>query len=94
MIPDPGPTLPHQPEPEGDPSVARLLPTIGIVGAGAAGLYAAIILQDLGLKYEILEANRTIGGRLLTHRFSSGPNDYYVSHDTHAIGSNMSHLHA
>jgi hypothetical protein len=53
--------------------------TVGIVGAGAAGLYTAMILKDLGIEYEILEANSTIGGRLLTHQFSPAPNDYYVS---------------
>lgn len=36
-----------------------------IVGAGAAGLYAAYTLQCLGFEnYEILEASGTIGGRL------------------------------
>jgi hypothetical protein len=55
--------------------------TVGIVGAGAAGLYSAMILQDLGVDFEILEAQRNhIGGRLLTHHFSDGPNDYYVSY--------------
>jgi hypothetical protein len=43
---------------------------IGIIGAGAAGLYAAMILQDLGIPYQILEANERIGGRLFTHRFN------------------------
>lgn len=46
------------------------LEKIGIVGAGAAGLYAAMILQSLGIDYEILEANNRIGGRLFTHRFN------------------------
>ena len=51
-----------------------------IIGAGAAGLYAAMILQSLGVEYEILEAQPShIGGRLLTHHFSDSPNDYYVS---------------
>ncbi|KAK7678543.1 hypothetical protein QCA50_018415 [Cerrena zonata] len=50
---------------------------ICIIGAGAAGLYAAMILQDLGLKYEILEASDRIGGRILTHRF----NDEDVGYD-------------
>ncbi|KAK7691011.1 hypothetical protein QCA50_006114 [Cerrena zonata] len=43
---------------------------ICIVGAGVAGLYAALILQDLGIKYEILEASDRIGGRIWTHRFN------------------------
>ncbi|KAI0085414.1 amine oxidase [Irpex rosettiformis] len=37
-----------------------------------------MILQSFGVEYEILEAQPShIGGRLLTHRFSDGPNDYY-----------------
>ena len=58
---------------------------VGIIGAGAAGLYAALILDSLGsdITYEIIEAdpmtNRTGGGRLYTHYFKDGgPNDYYV----------------
>lgn len=43
---------------------------ICIIGAGTAGLYAAMILEDLGLKYEILEASDHVGGRILTHRFN------------------------
>ncbi|KAF5325025.1 hypothetical protein D9619_010096 [Psilocybe cf. subviscida] len=43
---------------------------IGIVGAGVAGLYAAMILQSLNIDYEILEANDRIGGRVFTHRFN------------------------
>ncbi|PVF94248.1 FAD/NAD(P)-binding domain-containing protein [Serendipita vermifera] len=43
---------------------------IGIIGAGAAGLYAAMILQDLGIDYEILEASNRTGGRIFTHRFN------------------------
>ena len=55
-------------------------PKIGIIGAGISGLYAAMILQDLGVEYEILEAQPShIGGRLLTHHFGGSPNDYYVS---------------
>ena len=58
---------------------------VGIIGAGAAGLYAAILLQSLGVDYEILEANTRIGGRIYTHRFDQdawtrskpGEPDYY-----------------
>jgi len=42
---------------------------VGIIGAGAAGLYSAILLESLGIDYEILEANTRIGGRIYTHRF-------------------------
>jgi hypothetical protein len=79
-IPEPGPALPGpalshaQRERRGGAGL-----TVGIVGAGAAGLYTAMILKDLGIPYEILEANSTVGGRLFTHQFTSAPNDYYVS---------------
>lgn len=43
---------------------------IGIIGAGTAGLYAAMILQSLNVDYEILESTDRIGGRILTHRFN------------------------
>lgn len=52
---------------------------IGIIGAGVAGLYAAMILEDLDVNYEILEATEDVGGRLLTHHFNGGANDYYVN---------------
>lgn len=58
---------------------------IGILGAGIAGLYAALLIDylgpDSGITYDILEANPDrAGGRLYTHRFSDSPNDYFVSH--------------
>jgi hypothetical protein len=61
---------------------------IGIVGAGAAGLYAATLLDSLGIDYEILESNSRIGGRIFTHRFDRrawdaskpGEPDYYDYH--------------
>lgn len=52
---------------------------VGIIGAGAAGLYAGMILDTLGIPYEILEASGRVGGRLHTHKFSNEKNDYYVS---------------
>lgn len=52
---------------------------VGIIGGGIGGLYAAMLLQDQGIPYEILEASDRIGGRLLTHRFSEEKYDYYVS---------------
>lgn len=42
-----------------------------IIGAGCAGLYAAMMLKDLGIPFVILEANPgRCGGRLYTHRFT------------------------
>ena len=43
--------------------------TVGIIGAGASGLYAGVLLQSLGIDYEILEANDRAGGRIYTHYF-------------------------
>lgn len=43
---------------------------VGIIGAGMAGLYTAIILQYLKIPFEIIEASNRIGGRAFTHRFS------------------------
>lgn len=46
---------------------------IVIIGAGAAGLYAADILQNSGVKVTILEASSRIGGRLRTLKSSDKP---------------------
>lgn len=63
---------------------------VGIIGAGAAGLYAAMLLDSLDIDYDIHEASDRIGGRIFTYRFdqatwdNSTPSDpeyydYYVS---------------
>ena len=63
---------------------------VGIIGGGAAGLYAAMLLDSLDIDYDIHEASDRIGGRIYTYRFDqqawdkSTPNDpdyydYYVS---------------
>ena len=44
---------------------------VGILGAGAAGLYAALLLDSLGIDYDILEASDRVGGRMFTHRFNA-----------------------
>lgn len=51
-----------------------------IVGAGVAGLYIAMILDDLkipNLDYDILEGSQRVGGRIFTYKFSEGIHDYY-----------------
>ena len=59
--------------------IAKDHPKVGIIGAGIGGLYAAMLLQERGIPYEILEASPRLGGRLYTHRMGDRPNDYYVS---------------
>lgn len=64
---DPGPEVPY-----GDPVV--------IIGAGAAGLYAADILHAKGINVIILEAGNQLGGRVRSLRNQTG------------IGSNLGRL--
>lgn len=47
-----------------------------IVGAGAAGLYTAMILDSLGLSYDLLEANDRNGGRVYTYPFPPNLNGH------------------
>jgi len=52
-----------------------------IIGAGTAGLYTAMILESLGIDYQIVDAGtrERVGGRLFTYRFPGGGEyDYYV----------------
>jgi monoamine oxidase len=39
-----------------------------IIGAGLAGLYAALTLQDAGMKVRVLEGSNRVGGRCMTAR--------------------------
>lgn len=48
-----------------------------IIGAGVAGLYIAMILKELGIQFDLVEASDRAGGRFYTHRFSETPHDYY-----------------
>lgn len=61
---------------------------VGIIGAGAAGLFTGLIFdflnRELGehgfeISYDILEAGTEdrVGGRLYTYYFSDKPHDYY-----------------
>ena len=48
-----------------------------IIGAGISGLYSALMLDYLGIAYDIIEASDRPGGRIRTHYFSDKPHDYY-----------------
>ncbi|KAF8879816.1 hypothetical protein BD779DRAFT_1446679 [Infundibulicybe gibba] len=53
---------------------------VGILGAGIGGLYAALMLQSVGISYKIIEESNRTGGRLFTHKFTgqdSGEFDYF-----------------
>lgn len=61
--------IPPRPAP-GEPRGAPLSPDkVLVVGAGAAGLYLAMMLKYLSIPYDIVEAASVPGGRVLTHTF-------------------------
>ncbi|KAI9719379.1 MAG: hypothetical protein M1812_003450 [Candelaria pacifica] len=76
-----------------NPTVTNKTTKVGIIGAGGAGLYSAILLESLGIDYEILEATNRTGGRIWTYYFnetawnSSSPGDpaYYDYYDVGAM---------
>lgn len=41
-------------------------PVVGIIGGGFAGMYAGLILQSLGIEFEIFESSDRVGGRIKT----------------------------
>ena len=53
--------------PSMNPKVDPAAISVGILGAGMAGLYAALILRSLGIRVHLFEANPArIGGRVYT----------------------------
>ncbi|KAI0915511.1 hypothetical protein AcV5_003710 [Taiwanofungus camphoratus] len=61
------------PPPNDAPSCIIPVPTDAKVG----GLYAAKLLEEHGIDYEILEASPHTGGRIYTHNFSQKEHDCY-----------------
>ncbi|KAI0285581.1 hypothetical protein BC826DRAFT_1093616 [Russula brevipes] len=51
--------------------------TVGIVGGGVAGLYAALLLQRAGHLVHIFEGTDRLGGRVYTHYFGDEENQYF-----------------
>lgn len=41
-------------------------PLVGIVGGGFAGLFAGLMLQSLGVEFEVFESSERVGGRIRT----------------------------
>jgi hypothetical protein len=70
-------------------SAADTVPKIGIIGAGAAGLFTAMILKWLkknavdasnkpfDYTCDIIEASKVVGGRLSTYSFNEAQQDLY-----------------
>ena len=58
---------------------------VGIIGAGAGGLYTALMLDDLGIPYKVIEARGRVGGRLFTYTFPDGTGAPYNYFDVGAM---------
>ncbi|KAF8869719.1 hypothetical protein CPB84DRAFT_1856086 [Gymnopilus junonius] len=58
---------------------------VGIIGAGPGGLYTALMLDDLGIPYKIIEARGRVGGRLFTYTFPDGTGAPYNYFDVGAM---------
>ncbi|VDC00494.1 unnamed protein product [Peniophora sp. CBMAI 1063] len=66
-------------------SAANLTDPVGILGAGASGLYTALILLDLGIPFKIIEARERVGGRLFTYTFPNSTGAPYNYFDVGAM---------
>jgi hypothetical protein len=75
---DPELIIPPSPPSDPEPSVPQF--PVCILGAGVAGLYIAMMLDSLDIKYELMEGSGRTGGRLYTHNFpkNAGKYQYYV----------------
>jgi len=51
-----------------------------IIGAGMAGLAAAQILAQHGIKVRLLEKSRGLGGRMATRRITTSQGEVWVDH--------------
>lgn len=64
-------------------AAAPQVPLVGIVGGGFAGMYAGLILQSLGIEFEVFESSGRVGGRI----------DTWYSTDYDAADKNKSGLY-
>ena len=62
---------------------------VAIIGAGAAGLYAADILQEKGINAMVLEASDRIGGRLRSLKISDKPSQSLLFTSAAALSSDF-----
>jgi NAD(P)-binding Rossmann-like domain len=64
------PKIPSE-KPQFPPEKLRYPPwyCVAIIGVGVAGLRTAMLLQERGIPYKILEASERPGGRLFTYQF-------------------------
>jgi monoamine oxidase len=67
------------------PAASDAVGPVGILGAGPGGLYAALILEDLGIPYRIIEAQDKVGGRLFTYKFPNNTGAPYNYFDVGAM---------
>ncbi|KAF7909024.1 hypothetical protein BELL_1530g00010 [Botrytis elliptica] len=58
---------------------------VGIVGAGVAGPYIALLLNELDIKYEILESSKRPGGRIFTKALELAPQGLHDYFDVSAM---------
>lgn len=63
--------------------------TVAIVGAGAAGLYAADILKAKGVKVVVLEASPRVGGRVRTLKSTDKPSLSLLFNSTAELSSDF-----
>jgi len=52
--------------PSAKPAAAAAMPDVLVIGAGLSGLEAALLLEEQGVKVQVIEGRRRIGGRVYT----------------------------
>jgi cation diffusion facilitator CzcD-associated flavoprotein CzcO len=69
------------------PKPDRPLPKgkVCIIGAGIAGLYLAMLLDQVKVPYDIVDASSRIGGRVFTYEFPT--NDPRIRHNYYDVGA-------